>query len=188
MSKNKTNKNHFPRQRDDILNQLTTETWIVSDTHFFHDNIIVYANRPVEHQQLILDSWQEKVEEQAPLLHLGDLALGKRTQLEGLDHLPGDKTLLLGNHDRRSTMVYNQMGFKVLKRGFSLPFKDWLIHFVHNPDHAPQLYSKQLVVHGHIHQHSHPDPRFINLSIEHHHYQIVWLPDVLQKRIDQLKE
>lgn len=162
-------------------------TWVTSDTHFFHVNIVEYGGRPDNHNTLMRDNWERKVKPDGRLLHLGDLAFGAKERLLDLKDLPGQKTLLLGNHDRRGPRTYHDLGYRVLKRGFSVKWEGWLVHFVHNPDDAPVLYPKQFVVHGHIHEKNIPDPRFVNLSVEQTEYSPVWLPDTLNKQIEKLE-
>lgn len=76
-----------------------------SDTHFGHDNIIRYCDRPyaeVAHMNLDLVSRAAAV--LAPgdeLWHLGDVALGLLDQtLTYLAAIAADVTLVAGNHDR----------------------------------------------------------------------------------------
>ena len=58
---------------------ITPDTWIISDTHFFHENIGRYCNRPENWQELIFKNWNELISPNETVLHLGDFALGKKT-------------------------------------------------------------------------------------------------------------
>lgn len=85
---------------DNILN-LTLNTWIISDTHFFHKNIGKYCNRPENWQDLIVKNWNDLISPSEPVLHLGDFALGKKINFELLTSmLNGRLFLIRGNHDR----------------------------------------------------------------------------------------
>lgn len=164
--------------------------WVISDTHFFHHNIIRYAGRPNNHDQLMLKRWRETVGADDLILHLGDLALGKREQIEELaPKLPGDRWLILGNHDRRSKrFYYHELGFRITKP-FILSHRGWRILFSHQPDY-PLLHvrhPKTLNVHGHIHQKLHSDRRMINVSVEQTDYRPVQITDLIDERIDELE-
>jgi hypothetical protein len=63
---------------------LNLDTWIISDTLFFHANIARYCDRPDGWQDLIVANWNRLVRPGETIFHLGDLALGKREQAEAL--------------------------------------------------------------------------------------------------------
>lgn len=117
------------RFRDDID---LDKTWVVSDTHFGHENIVGFCHRPEEHEQVMIAEWRKVVPEDATLLHLGDVcygASGGNTRFRKLTakELPpfthpeadrkseGRKLLIQGNHDNRGISFYKQSGFKVCK-------------------------------------------------------------------------
>ncbi|MEL7644827.1 MAG: metallophosphoesterase [Anaerolineaceae bacterium] len=87
----------------DNLFVITPDTWIISDTHFFHENIGKYCNRPERWQELIIKNWNDRVSPDDTILHLGDFALGKKSQIELLaGMLNGSLLLIQGNHDQLS--------------------------------------------------------------------------------------
>ncbi|HUF37577.1 MAG TPA: hypothetical protein VMN57_03555 [Anaerolineales bacterium] len=47
-------------------------------THFFHENIGRYCNRPDGWQDLVVANWNLLISPGETAFHLGDLALGKR--------------------------------------------------------------------------------------------------------------
>ncbi len=51
------------------------DTWIISDTHFGHKNIIKYCDRPLNHNELMIEQWGDLIKWQDNVLHLGDLAV-----------------------------------------------------------------------------------------------------------------
>ena len=55
-------------------------TWLISDTHFDHANIIKYCNRPFkdvdEMNNTIWQNWNSVVDADDIVYHLGDFALG----------------------------------------------------------------------------------------------------------------
>ena len=91
--------------------------WITSDTHFYHKNIIRYANRPFkdvkEMNNEIIRRWNSVVGKNDIVYHLGDFSFGNRRQkIEILSKLNGRIILLKGNHDRgKSNKWWKDLGF-----------------------------------------------------------------------------
>ena len=56
--------------RDDIDPE---NTWVVSDTHFGHSNIVGFCHRPEDHEQVMIAEWRAHVPDDATVLHLGDI-------------------------------------------------------------------------------------------------------------------
>ena len=84
--------------------------WFTSDHHFNHENIIRHDNRPFSSLQemtiALVDYWNELVQPNDVVWHLGDFALswGKKhaTMIDALlASLHGEKHLIVGNHDRK---------------------------------------------------------------------------------------
>ena len=78
-----------------------------SDTHFGHENIIRFCNRPFRNAEEmnaeLIRRWRETVPEDGIIFHLGDFAHGgSRLWNDILSALPGRKYLILGNHDMKS--------------------------------------------------------------------------------------
>lgn len=81
--------------------------FVVSDTHFSHNNIIKYCNRPFvdkyEMNEKMIMAWNNKVPYNGIVYHLGDLSFGTPEEtLKILNRLNGTIRLILGNHDRIS--------------------------------------------------------------------------------------
>ncbi len=62
--------------------KITPETWIVSDTHFFHINIGKYCNRPENWQDMIIENWNRLVSPDDDVLHLGDYCFGSKDNVQ----------------------------------------------------------------------------------------------------------
>lgn len=78
------------------------KTWLITDTHFNHDNIATYCDRPTNFTDLIISRWQEVVKPEDLIIHLGDVIIGNRRKLKDImTLLPGRKVLIRGNHDRQ---------------------------------------------------------------------------------------
>lgn len=102
--------------RDDID---PSRTWVISDTHFGHDNIINFCHRPTDHEQIIMENWAQIVpKKDSTVLHLGDLAYKSNARFKNLvaPHLTGErKLLIMGNHDRQRFSFYKQSGFLICR-------------------------------------------------------------------------
>lgn len=107
--------------RDDID---IDNTWVVSDTHFGHDNIVGFCHRPEDHEQVMLAEWRAAVPDDGTVLHLGDLTYKSNARFRHVivPELTGArKLLILGNHDRQGMGFYRKCGFSVVKP-FQIPF------------------------------------------------------------------
>lgn len=90
--------------------------FITSDTHFYHENIIKYCNRPfVNKEEMnteLIRRWNVTVPKDALVWHLGDFCFGKKENIqEILPKLNGKINLVLGNHDHQKFQFYYDVGF-----------------------------------------------------------------------------
>jgi calcineurin-like phosphoesterase family protein len=111
------------------------QTWIISDTHFFHENIGRYCDRPDGWQDTIIDNWNRLIQPEEIVFHVGDLALGKREKIEGLvPLLNGRLYLMCGNHDRRSNGFYQRLGITLVPDPYRMDHPSGLkLIFSHRP-------------------------------------------------------
>lgn len=96
--------------------------YVISDTHFWHANIIKYAGRPyrdVEHMHTSMrEMWNDIVSPTDHVLHLGDCAFiskwNETHAREFLKSLHGRITIVPGNHDvKRAILTYVDIGWTV---------------------------------------------------------------------------
>lgn len=136
--------------RDDIEPE---NTFVISDTHFGHTNIIGYCKRPDDHEQIMMESWASQVPDDATVLHLGDLCWKGGGMFKHViaKHLTGNRKLLLrGNHDKQRYSFFRQAGF-ALVRDFEIRYRGYTISFSHYPWNNGPIPNKTIRVHGHIH-------------------------------------
>jgi len=168
--------------------EITLDTWIISDTHFKHKNIVKYCNRPMGHNELMARNWHELVQPEDTVLHLGDLMVwyGDEDVVDAMEiaqNLPGKKFIIRGNHDHITTEEFAELGFTEVPP-FIQKFGQNRVLFSHYPDHGPGW---DINVHGHIHNNDHRDPsgnlinssRYVNASIEMMDYKPVLLRRLL---------
>lgn len=146
--------------------------WIISDTHFGHENILQYCpnrqfNTINEHDEYLIKTWNAKVLPNDTVFHLGDFAFGLNNGINILSRLNGKKVLIAGNHDQRYlnksafrqqwTIIHN--GYFELKT--SLHGQNVFIVLCHYP---LETWNKQYYGTYHFHGHCHSTPDKIKPS------------------------
>jgi len=123
-------------------------TYLISDTHFKHENMRTYCQRPANFTEQIIQNWHSIVKPEDTIIHLGDVGIGKKEDWEWImPTLPGNKILIRGNHDdQRSCAWWMEHGFNfacdgIIYRGM------WLTH---RPS-TSLADGTQLNIHGHLH-------------------------------------
>ena len=166
--------------------RISSNTWIISDTHFFHDNIGRYCNRPENWQELIIKNWNDLISPDETVLNLGDFALGKKSNFELLiSILNGRLFLIQGNHDRLSQIYCETHGVTLIKNSLLVELENRVkLIFSHHPIFP--LEDGWINLHGHIHnvppppEGSNLGPSHINMSIEVRDYRPWRLGDILK--------
>lgn len=156
---------------------ISPNTWIISDTHFFHENIGRYCNRPENWQELIINNWNNLISPEDTVLHLGDFALGMKSNFEWLTGiLNGRLFLIQGNHDRLSQTYCEAHGVTLIKDSLQIELEDrQKLIFSHRP--IVPLENGWTNLHGHIHnvppppEGSNLGPNHINMSVEVREYR-----------------
>lgn len=128
--------------------------WFTADQHFGHENIIDYCNRPFNRiskmEQTIIANYRKVVQPEDIIYFLGDLSI-KGPQHRGhldyvLEQLPGNKILILGNHDKYDPFVYMDAGFREVHT--LLDIGDYIL--VHDPALATRVDDRYWLC-GHVH-------------------------------------
>lgn len=152
-----------------------SKIYFISDTHFFHNRIMSYENRPFETldkmNQGMVDNWNSVVNEEDAVFHLGDVAVTDNfnAMKNIISKLNGNKILIKGNHDNLMSSSYELMGFNEVY-SYPIIFKEFYIL-----SHAP-LYVNQNMpyvnIHGHLHWHGskYDNEKFFNVSVERINY------------------
>ena len=165
--------------------EITPNTWIISDTHFFHENIGRYCNRPENWQELIIRNWNDLISPDETVLHLGDFSFGKRNNFDILtEQLHGRIILIRGNHDRLGRVRYESRGVTIINEPIYVELDEKVkIIFSHWP--VVPLEDGVINIHGHIHNSPPPaegsvlGPNHINMSVEVRDYRPWRLKDIL---------
>lgn len=145
--------------------KITKNTWIISDTHFGHMNMVKLGNRPLSFNDKIVDGWWKTVKDGEDVLHLGDLLVFfgntfiRDAWIDIASKLPGNKYLIRGNHDKQN----NYPGF--------IEVPEQLVHigqmnilFSHEPKEKEDWWD--LNIHGHMH--GNKNPQFYPFKLDWH--------------------
>ena len=97
------------------------KTWFISDTHFNHENIIKYCDRPFaskeEMNQELIKRWNNTVSKNDIVWFLGDFALGGREECKSLlAQLNGEIRMIRGNHDHFPDSFFYDCGVKFVSK------------------------------------------------------------------------
>lgn len=113
--------------------------WFTSDTHFGHENIIRFCNRPfkdaVQMNEELIRRWNETVPEDGIVFHLGDFCNGGNKEWnEIMYRLNGRIYLILGNHDMKAYRSgYTGSRFEHITQQMSIRVGGQSIILNHNP-------------------------------------------------------
>lgn len=123
---------------------------ITTDTHFEHEKIMEFGDRPKGFEQLIIDNLEKYANHNNILIHLGDVCWkNDRYWNRALTSMPYNKKwLILGNHDKKSNEWYINNGWDFVGDYLSLTHNNKLIAFTHKP---VKLLVADVNIHGHFH-------------------------------------
>lgn len=165
------------------------EKWFISDTHFFHANILKFVddkgNRIRAFKSLddmhktMVERWNAQVGKNDYVYHLGDVTFQYHRPFQELMYsLNGDKRLIVGNHDKLKQEGLLKHFSKVeLWKGF----KEHDFTCTHIPGLLDKLRDGHFNVHGHIHQSHMEDLHYINVSVEVRDYYPVHLDTIIEE-------
>lgn len=160
-----------------------------SDTHFFHEKVIGYSNRPFktgeEMNEYMIQQWNRKVSPNDTIYHLGDFSFAREDKTERvLQRLNGKKILILGNHDKGMKSLFHYFetvtSYHELKQGsdtFILchyPMARW------NKGHYGSY-----MLHGHCHASYTADGRIMDVGVDNCNYAPITLEEVVDKLKDK---
>jgi calcineurin-like phosphoesterase family protein len=139
--------------------------FFISDLHFHHENMAIKrgfkdANEMNEH---IVTKWNKIISKRDTVYILGDITMEKKNY-SILDRLKGNKNVILGNHDQKQHVqellnhVNSVAGMINYKGNYIL---------THCPIHPSELdFRFSYNIHGHVHENTLNDTRYINVSCE----------------------
>lgn len=188
---------------------MSKNTWLISDTHFNHEQMIYFRDwsgnltRPGftsldDMNQYMIDNWNSVVKSTDVVYHLGDVVFGDdkvKWMENNWNKLNGIKHLIIGNHDDIAMMCGYQW-FKTVQ--LWKHFKEYNILCTHVPLHYGSLkrplnadgktsvenliWEEAINVHGHIHSNPSPDGPYKCVCVE----QIGYTPINIEELANEL--
>jgi len=182
------------------------QTFIVSDTHFCHAQILEYCARPFksveEMNEVMIERWNAVVSPSDVVIHMGDVGFRYEKLKDIIDRLNGKKLLIRGNHDW-SINKMESLGFQCLTQckndSYVEVMRNRMFHICHRPRDMATIPSdnKELAFQVRLVGHEHNNmPIFIkwvrdtsdvarpimalNLSIEHWGYVPTHIDKVIE--------
>jgi calcineurin-like phosphoesterase family protein len=114
---------------------MAIKTFLTSDLHFSHKNIITFCKRPYfdvrEMNQAMTDNWNSLISKEDLVYVLGDFSMHEKSVAHYLHKLNGLKILVRGNHDENS--VLNE--FDGYAHRIIINYNGVAIEMVHDPAH-----------------------------------------------------
>lgn len=184
----------------------TKKYFLIGDWHLFHTNIIKYANRPANFQDILISNHNSAIQDDDILIFCGDIAHGmwhvskdtevqKKILKDEIAKFNGKKILILGNHDDFGIDYYNEIFDYVFD--FMVDYDIFINHYpiektkYNTPmqDEMMGVYNLHFlgynVVHGHTHNRDNINSniRHFNVSCEYIDYTPIEL-DVVRLAFD----
>lgn len=134
--------------------------------------------------ELMIYNWNQVVDEDDIVYHLGDFALGSRDECIGIgQRLNGHKILIRGNHDRCSDTIFFEAGFEeIYKNPITIEYGGRAIKLSHHPQQKNK--KVDFSIFGHIHNH-HDEcliPGTYCVSVERINYTPILLDDIIYNK------
>jgi calcineurin-like phosphoesterase family protein len=158
--------------------------FFISDTHFFHKNIIRFCDRPFASveamNEAMIENWNAAVGVCDTVWHLGDFSFGTHEmQLSIIERLNGEIHIVQGNHDRSLNFLLD-IGFKTAQKAKTLFLDGLHVHLAHKP-YTPQFgYVDDLHLCGHVHEKWKVRDGVINMSVDQWGFKPVSLSEVIE--------
>lgn len=151
--------------------------YLISDTHYFHTNIINFESNSRGHfktaeemNEEMIKQWNRIVLPEDTVYHLGDISINIKYDflVSVLSRLNGEVVLIQGNHDDTKNVKkllrdglikeWHPVGVKLKRSKQSM----WLSHYPMSIGRRPNMWS----VHGHIHSQPSNEINQINVGVD----------------------
>lgn len=141
-----------------------SRVFLISDLHFGHKNMALKRGfkDEVEHDEHIIKMWNSVVHKRDMVYILGDITMEKPHHYHLLYMLNGRKKVVAGNHDKPQHS--NELMKYVDSISGMVQYKGYVL--THCPIHESEIDRFRANIHGHVHENTLPDDRYINVSCE----------------------
>jgi len=157
--------------------------WFTADTHFGHENIIKYCDRPFEDVQEmdaeLIRRWNVCVKPDDKVYHLGDFCWGDKKKY--LSRLNGQITVLKGSHDKDFSALHldSMLTISPIKDEYGNPRSIVMCHYAMRSWHHSHYASWHLF--GHHHGRLEPYGLSFDVGVDCWNYYPVSLEEVAKK-------
>ena len=170
-----------------------SKIFVTSDTHFYHNNILKYENRPFKDindmNNKMIESWNETVSSKDEVYILGDFSFGNEEEtIKLLNKLNGKKYLIKGNHDYVVKNKDVRDKFEWIKDYFVLKHNKMKFVMFHYPIQVWDCrHHGAIHLYGHIHSnlgnHSmeYDIPNSYNVGVDVNGFKPVLIEDIIEK-------
>lgn len=170
--------------------------WFTSDTHFGHQNILKFcpntrrgANAD-EMTQLMIAAWQSRVHQNDHIYLLGDVFFcNAEKAMRILDQLPGQKHLILGNHDqviKSNSSLRNK--FVSVREYHETVFAGYKTVLFHYPIYEwNRMHHGSFHFYGHVHGNCTVPGRAIDVGIDGELSTGLMCPYTLEEIVERIK-
>ena len=175
------------------------DIWIISDTHFGHENILKFTDKDgsfirgqlfdsiEQHDEYMIEQWNRYVKPGDLVYHLGDVFFGDKEKfLKNFKKLHGRKRLIVGNHDDIKWIAQKELFQKIM---MCRMFPEHGLLLTHVPVHDTIIFEgrfknfdKPLNVHGHIHQNPSPTEKHKCVCVEQIDFTPIHIEDIRDGR------
>ena len=143
--------------------------YFIADTHFGHQNIKEYFNRPENFEALILKNLELYCPNNVVLVHLGDFALCEidywHKEFFKITKNKNIKTWLIrGNHDRETNTYYLTQGWDFVGDKVIFGYNGYDVVLTHKPI---EVNVGEINIHGHLHNLGQDDKNHKLVYLEH---------------------
>jgi calcineurin-like phosphoesterase family protein len=121
-------------------------TYLISDTHWNHKNMIAFCGRPANFEEKLWSSL-DVLHPCDTLIHLGDVCMGQDTAIHNrLSRLNFKKILIRGNHDKQSDAWYMKNGWSFVCDRLEMRYEGHKYALTHKP-----VQTDKINIYGHFH-------------------------------------
>lgn len=154
--------------------------YLFSDPHFGHKNMALKRGfkSVEEHDWYITEQWNMTLNKRDVCWILGDITMEKDNYTI-LDKLNGIKKIVLGNHDMPQHVKSLQKHCNYVCGMFKLD--NYIL--THVPIHESEINRFYKNIHGHVHENTISDKRYINVSAEAINYTPIQFEFIKNKTI-----
>jgi len=154
--------------------------YFIADMHFGAEPLAGRRGftNAAEMDEAIVAVWRSVVSDGDDVWIIGDVGDPDR-----LSDLPGRKRLVLGNTDKPIARYREHASIHEVSKVARLQEQGKALILVHKPEDAVTT-QNEYVVHGHIHQKTFGNPRYLCVSVD----QTAWGPIALQEVLRRLVE